>query len=251
MEAVIPGNTKNQFNLAAQSARQAGSTFKSFVLAAAIEKGADPDSTYYTSAPYTCTEGPWCADDYAAGKPWQVATYGHTYSGSISVTSATLRSDNTVYAQLTLDVGPDYVWRMAKRLGINLTQKPVASIGLGPLGVSPLEMAAAYATFASGGIYAKPTGIEKVVLPGGKVDKRLGQAADEPRAVGGRRMEGEPGARRERALRHGLRLGRRRCTRPRARRARRRITPTLGTWATRATTRRPSGWGIRTARSRC
>ena len=72
---------------------------------------------------------------------------------------ATLRSDNTVYAQLTLDVGPDYVWRMAKRLGVNLTQKPVASIGLGPLAVSPLDMAAAYATFASGGIYAKPTGI--------------------------------------------------------------------------------------------
>ena len=72
---------------------------------------------------------------------------------------------------------------MAKRLGINLTQKPVASIGLGPLGVSPLEMAAAYATFASGGIYAKPTGIRKVVLPNGKVDKRrLGQAAREARA---------------------------------------------------------------------
>jgi penicillin-binding protein 1A len=175
MEAVIPGNTKNQFNLAAQSARQAGSTFKSFVLAAAIEKGADPDATYYTSAPFTCTSGPWCEDDYKAGKPWQVATYGHTYSGSISVTSATLRSDNTVYAQLTLDVGPDYVWRLAKRLGINLTQKPVASIGLGPLGVSPLEMAAAYATFASGGIYAKPTGIRKVVLPTGKVDKRWGK----------------------------------------------------------------------------
>jgi membrane peptidoglycan carboxypeptidase len=48
----------------------------------------------------------------------------------------------------------------------------VASIGLGPLAVSPLEMAAAYATFASGGIYAKPTGIRKVVLPTGKVDKR-------------------------------------------------------------------------------
>jgi penicillin-binding protein 1A len=64
------------------------------------------------------------------------------------------------------------VWRLAKRLGINLTQKPVASIGLGPLGVSPLEMAAAYATFASGGIYAKPTGIRKVVLRNGKVDKR-------------------------------------------------------------------------------
>jgi penicillin-binding protein 1A len=174
MASVIPGNRKNQFNLAAQSTRQAGSTFKAFVLASAIEKGIDPDSTYYTSAPFTCTTSVWCADDYKAGKPWQVTTYDHTYAGSISITSATLRSDNTVYAQLTLDVGPDYVWRMAKRLGVHLTQKPVASIGLGPLSVSPLDMATAYATFASGGINAQPMAITKVVLPNGQVDKDSG-----------------------------------------------------------------------------
>jgi penicillin-binding protein 1A len=174
MTAVIPGNRKNQFNLAAQSTRQAGSTFKAFVLAAAIEKGIDPDTTYYTSAPFTCTTSVWCVDDYKAGKPWQVTTYDHTYAGSISITNATLRSDNTVYAQLTLDVGPDYVWRMAKRLGVHLTQKPVASIGLGPLSVSPLDMAAAYATFASGGVYAEPMAITKVVLPNGAVDNDAG-----------------------------------------------------------------------------
>jgi penicillin-binding protein 1A len=174
MTAVIPGNTKNQFNLAAQSARQAGSTFKVYVLASAIEKGINPDTTYYTSAQFTCTRGPWCADDYAAGKPWVVTTYDHSYAGPISITSATLRSDNTVYAQLTLDVGPDYVWRLATRLGLHLTQKPVASIGLGSLSVSPLEMAAAYATFASGGIYARPTAIRKVILPGGRLDKTAG-----------------------------------------------------------------------------
>jgi penicillin-binding protein 1A len=174
MTAVIPGNKHNQFNLAAQSTREAGSTFKAYVLAAAIEQGMDPDHTYYDSAPFTCTTGPWCAGDYAAGKPWTVQTYDHTYIGWTSVTNATLRSDNTVYAQLTLDVGPDKVWDMAKRLGIHLTQKPVASIGLGPLAVSPLDMAAAYATFASGGIYARPMAITKVVLPGGKVDKTAG-----------------------------------------------------------------------------
>jgi penicillin-binding protein 1A len=171
MTAVIPGNAHNQFNLTSQSARQAGSTFKTFVLAAAIEKGMNPDTTYYTSAPFTCTTGPWCEGDYQAGKPWTVSTYDHTYAGTISVTSATLASDNTVYAQLTLDVGPDTVWRMAKRLGVHLTQKPVASIGLGALSVSPLDMAAAYATFADGGIYAKPTAIRKVILPNGKTDK--------------------------------------------------------------------------------
>src|SRR5581483_4826120 len=108
MTAVIPGNRRNQFNLAAQSAREAGSTFKAFVLASAVEQGIDPDTTYYQSAPFTCVSSPWCAGDYAAGKPWKVTTYDHTYVGWTSVTHATLRSDNTVFAQLTLDVGPDY-----------------------------------------------------------------------------------------------------------------------------------------------
>jgi penicillin-binding protein 1A len=183
MTSVIPGNKRNQFNIAAQSARQAGSTFKTFVLAAAIEQGIDPDTTYYTSAPFTCTTGPWCEGDYKAGKPWTVSTYDHTYAGTISVTSATLRSDNTVYAQLTLDVGPDKVWRLAKSLGVHLTQKPVASIGLGALSVSPLDMAAAYATFAAGGIYAKPTGIRKVILPNGKVDKTAGWGKPQAKRV--------------------------------------------------------------------
>jgi len=159
----------NQFNLVAQSARQAGSTFKTFVLASAIERGIDPDSTYYTSAPFTCSIGPWCQT------PWQVHTYDNSYRGSISVTSGTLASDNTVYAQLTLDVGPRYVWQMAHRLGVHLSpDKPVASIGLGSLAVSPLDMAAAYATFAAMGTYAKPMAITKVILPGGHEDKDSG-----------------------------------------------------------------------------
>src|SRR5581483_5872499 len=147
MTAVV--RTKgNQFNLTAQSARQAGSTFKTFVLASAIEQGMDPDSTYYTSAPFTCTSGAWCS----ASDPWVVHTYENTYSGPESVTRATLQSDNTVYAQLTLDVGPRYVWQMAHRLGVHMDpDKPVASIGLGALAVSPLDMAAAYATFANMG----------------------------------------------------------------------------------------------------
>ncbi len=168
MTAVVR-SAGNQFNLVAQSARQAGSTFKTFVLASAIEKGVDPDSTYYTSAPFTCSIGPWCQP------PWDVHTYENTYSGSESLTRATLQSDNTVYAQLTLDVGPRYVWQMAHRLGVHLSpDKPVASIGLGSLAVSPLDMAAAYATFPAMGIYAKPMAITKVVLPGDHVDTSSG-----------------------------------------------------------------------------
>ena len=66
-------------------------------------------STYYDSAPFTCTTGPWCAGDYAAGKPWTVQTYDHSYIGWTSVTNATLHSDSTIFAQLTLDVGPEAV----------------------------------------------------------------------------------------------------------------------------------------------
>jgi len=168
MTAVVR-SSKNQFNLAAQSRRQAGSTFKTFVLASAIEQGVDPDSTYYTSAPFTCSRGPWCQE------PYSVHTYGNDYQGSISLTRATLSSDNTVYAQLTLDVGPRYVWQMAHRLGVHMSpDTPVASIGLGSLAVSPLDMAAAYATFAAMGIYAKPMAITKVILPGNKVDTDSG-----------------------------------------------------------------------------
>jgi penicillin-binding protein 1A len=170
MTAVVR-TARNQFNLAAQSARQAGSTFKTFVLASAVEQGVDPNSTYYTSAPFTCNAAPWCDP----AKPWEVHTYDNTYNGSESITRATLQSDNTVYAQLTLDVGPRYVWQMAHRLGVQMTpDRPVGSIGLGSLAVSPLDMAAAYATFPAMGVYAKPMAITKVVLPGGKTDTASG-----------------------------------------------------------------------------
>jgi penicillin-binding protein 1A len=169
MTAVVR-KSGNQFNLVAQSARQAGSTFKTLVLASAIEKGIDPDSTYYTSAPFTCSIGPWCQ-----GEPWNVHTYDNSYRGSMSVTRGTLSSDNTIYAQLTLDVGPRYVWQMAHRLGIHMSpDRPVASIGLGALAVSPLDMAAAYSTFPAMGVYAKPMAITKVILPGGHVDTDSG-----------------------------------------------------------------------------
>jgi penicillin-binding protein 1A len=169
MTSVIPGRRGNQFNLASQAQRQAGSTFKAFVLAAAIERGIDPDHTYYTSAPFVCDTGSWCKP------PWPVKTYDNTYVGSVSISSALLRSDNSVFAQLTLDVGPDKVRRMAEKLGVDFgSQRTVASIGLGSLSVSPLSMATAYSTIASGGVYSRPVAIRKVVLSNGKVDTEAG-----------------------------------------------------------------------------
>jgi penicillin-binding protein 1A len=172
MTAVSPGRANNQFNLIADAHRQAGSTFKAFVLATAIEQGIDPSSTYYLSAPLYCDTGP------CAVKPWDVSTYDHTYTGSTSIENATLRSDNTVYARLTLDLGADKVANMAQRLGVRTPLAVhgyyVPSLGLGSVAVTPLDMASAYATLAARGLYSKPMAITKVVLPSGQVDKKSG-----------------------------------------------------------------------------
>jgi penicillin-binding protein 1A len=167
MTAVTPGQTGNQFNLVAQARRQPGSTFKVFVLTAAIEMGMNPDSTYYVSAPFHYQPDPYTA-------AWDVSTYDQTYAGSISVTNATLRSDNTVYAQLTLDVGPQRVADMAHRLGIRSHLDVVPAMGLGADAISPLEEASAFATIDAGGVYSKPMAITEVKLANGKVDTDAG-----------------------------------------------------------------------------
>jgi penicillin-binding protein 1A len=153
-----------QFNLAAQGHRQPGSSFKTFVLTTAIKEGVNPNSTMYTSKPLNL-------DDPKYG-PWQVKTFGNDYLGRVNLVQATLHSDNTVYAQLDLDVGPDKVAETAKSMGIttHLNGYPAEGLGGLRLGVSPLEMADAYATLASGGVHHKPVGITKVVFPDGKSD---------------------------------------------------------------------------------
>jgi penicillin-binding protein 1A len=100
-----------------------------------------------------------------------VQTYAHDYHGVESVASATVQSDNTVYARLSLDVGPENIVAMARKLGIRTSPlQAVPSLALGTIGVTPLEMASAYATIAAGGVYSKPMAITKVVLPNGKTD---------------------------------------------------------------------------------
>jgi penicillin-binding protein 1A len=163
MTSVTPGRSGNQFNLVAQARRQAGSTFKTFVLTEAVAQGVDPYSTSYVSAPFHYQPSP-------SVPAWDVSTYDHTYVGTTTIERATLRSDNTVYAKLTLDVGPGNVARMARKLGVQTPLKPVPSIGLGSLAVSPLDMASAYATLAAGGVYSTPMAIRKVELANGKVD---------------------------------------------------------------------------------
>ena len=153
---------KQKFNLAWQARRQPGSSMKPMVLAAAVLQGMNPDTTYYSSkSPIVIPMGLYAA-------PWLVN--GDGPGGPESVSAATTISDNVVYAQLSVDVGPENTVTMAHKLGIKSPLDAVPSITLGTSGVTPLEMADAYATFASGGIHHPPQAIVKVVLPSGRVD---------------------------------------------------------------------------------
>jgi penicillin-binding protein 1A len=164
MTAVTPGTTGNQFNFVTSGARQPGSTFKTIALTAAVAQGVDPFHTYYLSAPF-----------YYAPLKWNVQTYEHTYAGTEALSSATVQSDNTVYARLALDVGAQNIVDMARKLGVRTSPlTPDPSIALGSESVTPLEEASAYATIAAGGIYSKPMAITKVVLPDGKIDTGAG-----------------------------------------------------------------------------
>ena len=155
----------NQYNLAAQGHRQPGSAFKTFVLTTAIKKGINPNTTSYVSHPLHINSPEF--------GQWNVKTYSNTYGGSMNLVRATLASDNTVFAQLDLDVGPQNVADTAKEMGIETKLDGYPAEGLGGLtrGVSPLEMANAYATLASGGVRNKPIAVIKVKFPDGKVEE--------------------------------------------------------------------------------
>jgi penicillin-binding protein 1A len=152
----------SKYNLAAQGHRQAGSTFKVMVLMDALRRGVNPGSTSYVSKPLSPGWLPTAPD-------YEVQTFGHTYGGSMNLVTATLKSDNTVYAQLDADLGPKSVARTARDMGITSPLHGYPAEGLGGLtdGVSPLEMARAYATIASGGWRMKPIAITKVTFPDG------------------------------------------------------------------------------------
>ena len=145
---------KQKFNLASQAKRQPGSSMKPFVLSTAVEQGMNPDTTYYNSkSPIVIPMGAFAA-------PWVVN--GDGPGGPESVAAATTISDNVVFAQLSVDVGPENTVKTAHRMGIASPLDAVPSITLGTSGVSPLEMADAYATLAANGVRHKPQAIVKV-----------------------------------------------------------------------------------------
>lgn len=158
------GYGQSQFNLAAQGSRQPGSSFKTMVLLTALRQGINPNSTTYNSHPIDIKSSKW--------GPIKVATYSDSYQGTVNLVRATLTSDNSVYIQLDLDVGPENVKETARMMGIRSKLNGYPAEGIGGLenGVSPLEMSHAYATLAAGGVRAKQLVIKKVSFPDAKED---------------------------------------------------------------------------------
>ncbi|MDQ3793923.1 MAG: penicillin-binding protein, partial [Actinomycetota bacterium] len=142
------------FNLPLDARRQPGSAFKPVVLAAALKEGISPASVYVSRE----LNFSFLDEEYV------INNYEFVERGEITVSEAMAESDNTVFVQLAADVGLEKVVRTARALGIASPVEPYPSTAIGGLGtgVSPLEMASAYATFAGGGIHREPYAVERV-----------------------------------------------------------------------------------------
>jgi penicillin-binding protein 1A len=169
MISYLPDGRPMKFNLASQSGRTAGSSFKPFTLATAI----DQDISVYTglSGPSQLTiTDPKCAFN---GVPWTVHNYADESGGYMNLLSATANSVNTIYAQLADIVGPENIAKTAHKMGITTKLQPVCSITLGTQPVNPLEMTDAYATLAARGIHRDPQAFDLVRGPNGDAIGKL------------------------------------------------------------------------------
>jgi penicillin-binding protein 1A len=156
-----PGFDTYKYDLATSALRQPGSGFKVFTLLAAYEAGYGPYDTVDSTSP-CAIDFPGYSHDYLKTPPHNAAD-GEA-RGPITVTSATANSINCAFRRIAHEVTLPKVIAMARRLGLtseNLNAYP--SIVIGAQGVKVLDMAAAYATLATDGVYHKPSFIDHIV----------------------------------------------------------------------------------------
>jgi 1A family penicillin-binding protein len=163
VKALVGGRdySETEFNRAVESNRLPGSGFKPFLYYAAFEKlGLTPADVFVDKA---------ITIPVAGARDWRPKNFEREYEGPMILKQALMKSVNAIAAQLVERVGPDAVIDVARRSGIKSALTPVYSLALGTSGVSPLEMASAFATFATGGVRHEPFWIRRVEDPLGRV----------------------------------------------------------------------------------
>lgn len=157
--AMVGGRGQDSFNRASMAVRQPGSAFKPFVYLTALQHDMTPDTTM-NDQPVT----------YGS---WSPKNAGGSYSGTMTLSDALAHSVNTIAVQLADQVGTKNIIANAKKMGITTldAKDDNLAMALGGLtkGVTPLEMASAYGTFANKGVHVKPTAIVKILDRNGNV----------------------------------------------------------------------------------
>jgi 1A family penicillin-binding protein len=173
IRALIGGRdfADSKFNRAVQAKRQAGSTFKPFVYAAAMSNGI-PASHVIFDSPLSI--------EMPSGEPYTPKNYDATFNGPLNLRDALKRSINIVSVKLGLEVGLETVAQTARNMGITTPVPPYPSTPIGAPDVIPLEMAGAYTAFANSGTRATPQGVLRIESPDGGV---LWQARAERKVV--------------------------------------------------------------------
>ena len=153
---------ESQFNRAIQSRRQPGSSFKPFAYYAALVSGKYTPSTVVDDAPvkYRVPKGWYRPQNYGGKKD---------LLGEMSFKDSLIQSRNIPIVKVSKEIGLDEIIKVCRTLGIKSPLQPVLSLPLGSIGVSPLEMAGAFATFASNGWHSKPTLILQVTDSRGNI----------------------------------------------------------------------------------
>ena len=146
---------KDQLNLVT-TPHQPGSSFKPYVLATAFEQGIPPTATF------SGAQGPIAGCFNQDGSVWNVTNAEGTSLGMVNLYDATAYSINAVFARLAEQVGPQNVADMAHRLGITTPLPPVCALGTGSVGITPLDQASGYQTFANSGVHCTPYAVSEI-----------------------------------------------------------------------------------------
>ena len=159
-----PGFERSKYNIATQGiGRQVGSAFKPFVLAAALQQGISTESRISGSSP--------CKFPNPGGTPdpYEAENFEGERAGVVTLRDATRKSINCAYLRLGQIAGLTKVVSLVQELGVTSTLDPNLSLPLGTSEVRPIDMAAAYATFAADGVYHEPYFVEEIRDRSGKV----------------------------------------------------------------------------------